>query len=50
MLIKKAFVNDRGIHEKKTLILQAEMEWIADTLFGHPVTEGQERQGRKGSQ
>jgi hypothetical protein len=48
--IKKAFVNDRLIREKKALILQAEMERIAGTLFDHPVTEGQQRQGLKGSQ
>jgi hypothetical protein len=30
---QKGFVNDRLIREKKTLILQAEMERIADTLL-----------------
>jgi hypothetical protein len=37
-------------HTRNPLILQAEMERIADTLFDHPVTEGQQRQGLKGSQ
>jgi hypothetical protein len=38
MLIKKAFVNDWLFREKKAVILQAETERIADTLFDHLAT------------
>jgi hypothetical protein len=40
MMIKKAFVNDRFIHETRTLIFQGEMDRISDTLFDHSVIEG----------
>jgi hypothetical protein len=38
---QKAFVNDRLFREKKALILQAETERIAATLFDHLATQGQ---------
>jgi len=37
-LIKKESLNDQRFREKKTLIFQAKIGWIPDTLFDHLVT------------
>jgi hypothetical protein len=44
-LIKKEILNDQRFREKKTLIFQAEIGWIRDTLFDHLVTRGSKDKG-----